>query len=98
MVTLHEAIEHAREVSRRGCTECHKEHGQLADWLEELERRREEENCPRVHAWWVYRGFEKGWECSNCHSRCLLNYEGDFQTSTFCPHCGAQMDGTEETT
>lgn len=39
-VTLHEAIEHAREVSLRGCTECHKEHGQLADWLEELERLR----------------------------------------------------------
>lgn len=53
---------------------------------------------PVVHAWWVYRGFENGWECSNCHSRCLLNYESDFQTSTFCPHCGAQMDGTEATT
>lgn len=37
---LHEAIEHAREVSLKGCTECHKEHGQLADWLEELERLR----------------------------------------------------------
>ena len=37
---LHEAIEHAREVSLRGCTECHKEHGQLADWPEELERLR----------------------------------------------------------
>lgn len=34
---LHEEIEHAREVSLKGCTECHKEHGQLADWLEELE-------------------------------------------------------------
>ncbi|MDY5007610.1 hypothetical protein [Candidatus Allofournierella merdipullorum] len=41
-MTLHEAIEHAREVSRRGCTECHKEHGQLADWLEELVRLRAE--------------------------------------------------------
>ena len=37
---LHEAIKHAREVSLKGCTECHKEHGQLADWLEELERLR----------------------------------------------------------
>lgn len=40
-VTLHEAIEHAREVSLKGCTECHKEHGQLADWLEELEQLRD---------------------------------------------------------
>lgn len=46
MVTLHEAIELAREVSRCGCTECHKEHRQLADWLEELERSRAElANC-----------------------------------------------------
>lgn len=38
---LREAIDHAREVSLRGCSECNKEHGQLADWLEELEKLRE---------------------------------------------------------
>lgn len=37
---LREAIDHAREVSLRGCSECNKEHGQLADWLEELEELR----------------------------------------------------------
>ena len=35
MMTLQEAIDHAREVAS-GCNECAKEHGQLADWLEEL--------------------------------------------------------------
>lgn len=39
--TLHEAIEHAREVNMHGCTKWHKEHGQFADWLEELEKLRE---------------------------------------------------------
>ena len=39
----------------------------------------------------VHRGFEKGWECSRCGSRCLLYYEGDFYHSPFCPHCGAMI-------
>lgn len=36
---LHEAIVHAREVTKRDdmCEECKAEHSQLADWLEELE-------------------------------------------------------------
>lgn len=37
---LREAINHAREISLKGCTECNKDHGQLADWLEELEKLR----------------------------------------------------------
>ena len=40
---------------------------------------------------WIYRRFDKGWECSNCGSRCLLNYESDFHKSECCPHCGAHM-------
>lgn len=37
---LQEAIIHAREASNRTdlCPECAHEHGQLADWLEELQR------------------------------------------------------------
>lgn len=35
-MTLDEAIQHAREVAQSGCSECCKEHEQLADWLEEL--------------------------------------------------------------
>ena len=46
---------------------------------------------PVIHGRWVYKGFEKGWECSVCGSRCLLNYESDFYKSDFCPHCGADM-------
>lgn len=42
-MTLQEAIDHAREVANGlhpnidGCSECAKQHGQLADWLEELQ-------------------------------------------------------------
>lgn len=34
-MTLDEAIQHAEEVAMSGCTECHKEHGQLAEWLKD---------------------------------------------------------------
>lgn len=42
-VELQEAIEHAREVTTREnvCASCREEHGQLADWLEELKSIRE---------------------------------------------------------
>lgn len=39
-MTLDEAIEHAREIASCG-GECAEEHAQLAEWLEELKRRRE---------------------------------------------------------
>lgn len=36
-MTLDEAIDHAEEQScKLGCTECGKEHKQLAEWLKEL--------------------------------------------------------------
>ena len=36
-MTLDEAIAHAWEVAgEKGCTECGKNHAQLAKWLEEL--------------------------------------------------------------
>ena len=36
-MTLDEAIKHAEEQSYKlGCTECGKEHKQLAEWLKEL--------------------------------------------------------------
>lgn len=40
---LQEAIDHAREVTTREnvCESCREEHGQLADWLEELKSIRE---------------------------------------------------------
>ena len=40
-MTLDEAIDHARETAERlGCTECGRDHAQLAEWLEELKQRR----------------------------------------------------------
>lgn len=39
-MTLSEAIEHCREVAGKDCTECAREHGQLAEWLTELAERR----------------------------------------------------------
>lgn len=45
---------------------------------------------------WKRVGFEKGWECSRCGSRCLLNYESDFYPSKYCPHCGARMGVTDD--
>ena len=44
---------------------------------------------PRGH--WIWRGKDKGYECSVCHSCCLLNYERDWHKSDLCPHCGANM-------
>lgn len=40
---------------------------------------------------WIWKGPDKGFECSHCHGRCLLNYESDWHKSDFCPHCGADM-------
>lgn len=39
-MTLDEAILHARDIAKSGCSECCKEHEQLADWLEELKKLR----------------------------------------------------------
>ena len=43
MMTLDEAISHARDVANSGCSECNREHGQLSEWLTELKQRREAE-------------------------------------------------------
>lgn len=48
---------------------------------------------PVVRGRWLWKGPDKGFECSLCHSRCLLNYESDWHKSDFCPHCGADMRG-----
>lgn len=40
---------------------------------------------------WEAIGRDRGYVCSNCGSRCLLNYESDWHESKFCPHCGADM-------
>lgn len=53
---------------------------------------------PVVHGHWIYRGEEKGYQCSVCQSFCLLNYESDWCASECCPHCGAKMDGDSNET
>ena len=40
-MTLDEAILHAEEVANSECSECAKEHKQLAEWLKELKGYRE---------------------------------------------------------
>lgn len=67
MMTLEEAIAHAKEISENQyiCEECQKEHRQLADWLEELKALREKsrwipcsermpENDVEVLVWFEY--------------------------------------------
>lgn len=44
-MTLDEAIQHCKEVAENTtCVDCKKEHLQLAEWLEELKKRRSEQN------------------------------------------------------
>jgi hypothetical protein len=59
--------------------------------------------APVVHAKWISEpGILGDWYCSNCKGVLLYeveNYGGgnyhDIKTvwSTYCPHCGAKMDG-----
>ena len=49
-MTLNEAIEHCEEVanemtSQGECEECAKDHRQLAEWLKELKKLREQQTC-----------------------------------------------------
>lgn len=41
-MTLEEAIKHAEEVAVTSCDECREEHEQLATWLKELKRIKED--------------------------------------------------------
>ena len=51
---------------------------------------------PVKHGRWEYKGEQKGYFCSVCHSGCLLNMESDWHLSKYCPHCGAYMDTIEQ--
>ena len=50
---------------------------------------------PIVHAHWEKWGCE-GTVCSNCYGRVLYECDEQEKKSKFCPHCGAQMDFSEE--
>lgn len=47
---------------------------------------------PLKQGQWEYKGEQKGYFCSVCHSGCLLNMESDWHLSKYCPHCGAYME------
>lgn len=50
-MTIEEAIQHCHEVAEKECTECGKEHLQLAEWLTELKQRKEDANKqPKTNA------------------------------------------------
>ena len=40
---------------------------------------------------WIKKKKNNASTCSKCGSKCLLNYEGDYFKSKFCPHCGVKM-------
>lgn len=48
-VTPDEAIEHVLERSHQDCSECAREHRQLAEWLSELKELREKQKGEMYH-------------------------------------------------
>lgn len=49
-MTLDEAIQHCKEVAKEKCNACGAEHKQLAEWLRELQWRRDSEKRA-IAAW-----------------------------------------------
>lgn len=49
MITIDAAIEHSMERANKDCSECAKDHHQLAEWLIELKQLREEHNKYQWH-------------------------------------------------
>ena len=102
-MTLDEAIKRAREVASGDrcecahvrCSDCSKEHEQLAAWLIELQERRTTHPARRAH--WI--GVEVEGQsgagpvyakvaCSGC------GFENDHEPA-YCECCGARMDAEE---
>ena len=93
MMTLDEAIVHAKETAKKlramtsvtngkpynECLECAKDHEQLADWLEELNRYRGK----ITKAYWIEYP-NNHYYCSNCDN---LRDVHDY----YCEHCGCEM-------
>lgn len=36
-----------------------------------------------------------GYQCSNCKKEAVLDCNGEFVLSSYCPNCGAKLDGEE---
>lgn len=85
-MTIDEAISHAREVASRmfddrvHCIKCAEEHGQLAEWLEELQQYRQigtVEECREAvekHTAISREIIEGKYFCPKCHN--LMPYPG----------------------
>ena len=101
-MTLDEAILHAEEVANaneRLCEtahpamqlsdygKCAEEHRQLAEWLKELKRLKEQE--PKTGHWIVHeRNGISYLECSECLRWYL---EAHLLSNSYCPNCGSNM-------
>lgn len=61
MMTLDEAIAHAKELSESQsvCVDCREEHKQLAEWLEELKRNKDKECETSAREMFEGKGFEE---------------------------------------
>lgn len=54
--------------------------------------------APVVHGKWEKsQDFIVAIKCGACGEDILLDYSEQYEEWSFCPYCGARMDGTEET-
>lgn len=68
-------------LTERNCIKCAEEHRQLAEWLRELKRLRNQE---RPDTEWLWLGEQQDgtrWWCRNCGIHVK-------ETTEFCPYCG----------
>lgn len=82
LLSLNEAILHCQERATGDCSECAREHLQLAEWLEELKILREKQIPMKV----VY-GDDNG-KVRKCCNRC-----GSFPSplAKYCKNCGQAL-------
>lgn len=86
-MTIEEAIKHCK--AKENCTECGKEHGQLRQWLEELQilRNKATPKRPRQN------------ECPNCKKFVPILHICDEvrdNKTTYCQYCGQAITWEEE--
>lgn len=74
---------------------------QAAKVLRDIEDIPAADVAPVVHGHWIWHEEEFKYECSACN--CWFDYnhtfaifDHDFEYSSYCPNCGAKMDGGAE--
>ncbi len=71
------------------------DHRQLAEWLKEYKRLKEQE--PKTGYWEKTTDRYSYWyRCSCCGERIPKDFWGNNYFSPYCPECGAQMAESEE--